>query len=396
MKPVWLVLNIGSSTVKFGLFDVADARPLVRGLIEGIGLQPRLKASLPDGTLELRAPADARDAKELTLWLLGLLEGRLGPLDLHAAGHRVVHGGPDYNAPVLLTPEVFERLESFSPLAPSHQPFNLAGVRAVEARWPGVPQIACFDTAFHHDRPRLARLYALPRAMAEEGILRYGFHGLSYDYIASRLPEVLGETGRGKVIVAHLGSGASLCAMENLRSLDTTMGFSALDGLMMGTRCGQLDPGVILHFLRQGLTGPEIETILGKQSGLAGVSGISPDMRDLLASDRPEAAEAVDLFVRFILRQIGALSAGMGGLDALVFTAGIGQHAPEIRARVMEGLGWLGLEMDAAANGAGQAVISAPGSRVKAAVIATDEEEVILRALHRGEVAHYSAGVALA
>ncbi|WP_096787031.1 acetate/propionate family kinase [Rhodobacter sp. CZR27] len=396
MKPVWLVLNIGSSTVKFGLFDVEDARPLVRGLVEGIGLTPRLKASLPDGTLELRAPGDARDAKELTLWLLGLLEGRLGPLHLHAAGHRVVHGGPEFNAPVLLTPEVLEQLESFCPLAPSHQPYNLAGIRAVEARWPGVPQIACFDTAFHHDRPRLARLYALPREMADQGILRYGFHGLSYDHIAQRLPEVLGETGRGRVIVAHLGSGASLCALENLRSVDTTMGFSALDGLMMGTRCGQLDPGVILHLLRQGMTGPEIESVLGRKSGLVGVSGLSPDMRDLLESDRPEAAEAVELFVRSIIRQVGALAAGMGGLDALVFTAGIGQHAPQIRGRVMAGLGWLGLEADEEANAAGRTILSRPGSRIAAAVIPTDEEAVILRALHRGEASHFAPRGALA
>lgn len=390
MKPVWLVLNIGSSTVKFGLFDVDDAQPLVRGVVEGIGLKPNLKATLPGGKLELRAPSNARDAKELTLWLLGLLEGVLGPLDLHAAGHRVVHGGPEFNRPVLLTPEILEHLEGFCPLAPGHQPFNLAGIRAVEARWPGVPQIACFDTAFHHDRPRLSRLYALPRELADEGILRYGFHGLSYDYIASRLPAVLGERARGKVIVAHLGSGASLCALENLKSVDTTMGFSALDGLMMGTRCGQIDPGVLLHFLRKGIPGPEIEALLGKRSGLLGVSGISPDMRDLLASDAPEAAEAVELFVRSIIRQVGAMTASLGGLDALVFTAGIGQHAPEVRARVMQGLGWLGLEHDLAANEAGLEIISRPGSRITAAVIPTDEEEVILRALHQGEVLHFA------
>lgn len=395
MKPVWLVLNIGSSTVKFGLFDIQDASPLVRGAVEGIGLRPRLKAYLPDGTLELRAPADARDAKELTLWLLGLLEGRLGPLDLHAAGHRVVHGGPDFNAPVLLTPEVIERLEGFCPLAPGHQPFNLAGIRAVEARWPGVPQVACFDTAFHHDRPRIARLYALPRDLTDQGILRYGFHGLSYDFVASRLPDVLGAKARGRVIVAHLGSGASLCALHDLKSTDTTMGFSALDGLMMGTRCGQIDPGVLLHLLRQGMTGPEIESLLGRQSGLLGVSGLSPDMRDLLDSDHPEAAEAVELFVRFVVRQVGALAAGMGGLDALVFTAGIGQHSPEIRARVMAALGWLGLDPDPEANAQNRTILSRAGSRVMAAVIATDEEAVILRALRHGEAAHFAARTAL-
>jgi acetate kinase len=248
---------------------------------------------------------------------------------------------------------------------------------------PGTRQIACFDTAFHQCCPRVAQLYALPRALSDEGILRYGFHGLSYSHIAGRLPDVLGErSALGRVIVAHLGSGASLCALQGGKSVETTMGFTALDGLMMGTRCGQIDPGVLLHLMREyGMDADALERLLGRESGLLGVSGISPDMRDLLASRAPEAAEAVALFVHMILRQIGALTATLGGLDALIFTAGIGEHAPEIRARVMDGLGWLGLVPDAAANQAQDVVISAPESRVTTAVIPTDEEAVILRAL---------------
>jgi acetate kinase len=275
------------------------------------------------------------------------------------------------------------RLRAFCPLAPAHQPHNLAGIEAVARHWPGTRQIACFDTAFHQSRPQVAQLYALPRALSDEGILRYGFHGLSYAYIAGCLPDMLGERlAQGRVIVAHLGSGASLCALHEGKSVDTTMGFTALDGLMMGTRCGQIDPGVLLHLMRaHAMDADGLERLLGRESGLLGVSGISPDMRDLLASPASGAAEAVALFIHMILRQIGALTASLGGLDALVFTAGIGEHAPEIRARVMAGLGWLGLIPDAAANLADSTVISAPQSRVVAAMIPTDEEAEILRAL---------------
>jgi acetate kinase len=257
------------------------------------------------------------------------------------------------------------------------------GIRAVAARWPDCPQIACFDTAFHRSRPRHAQLFALPRALSDEGILRYGFHGLSYDHIAGQLPEVLGTTmAQGRVIVAHLGSGASLCAMRDGRSVDTTMGFTALDGLMMGTRCGQIDPGVLLHLMREkGMDADALERLLGKESGLLGVSGISSDMRDLQGSSAPEAAEAVALFVHMIQRQVGALTASLGGLDALIFTAGIGERAPVIRSKVMAGLGWLGLVPDEEANSANQTLISTPDSRVTAAMIPTDEEGVILRAL---------------
>ena len=383
MTPVWLVLNIGSSTIKFGVYACADAAPLARGAIDGVGLAPRLNAVLQGAPAQIAVPPAIDDTRRLTRWLLALLEDRLGPLDLRAAGHRVVHGGRDFGAPTLLTPEVIARLEALSPLAPGHQPFNLAGVAAVAEHWPGVPQVGCFDTAFHQHRPTMAKLYALPRRYAEEGILRYGFHGLSYDYIASRLPSVLGDSARGRVIVAHLGSGASLCAMQGLESVETTMGFSALDGLVMGTRCGQIDPGVLLHLLRQGMDAAELETLLARQSGLLGVSGLSPDMRSLLASDAPEAAEAVELFLRAVIRQIGALTAGMGGLDALVFTAGIGQHAPTVRARILQALAHLGLEMNAAANDANATLLTVPGSRVTAAMIPTDEEAVILAGLQQ-------------
>lgn len=378
MTPVWLVLNIGSSTIKFGVYAVADGLPLARGAVEAVGLAPKLKAVLQGEPLQLVLPERLGDTRAQTRWLLSLLEDRLGPLDLRAAGHRVVHGGAEFAAPTLLDAQVITRLEALSPLAPGHQPYNLAGIAAVAAQWPGVPQVACFDTAFHQHRTQSAKLYALPRFHAEAGILRYGFHGLSYDYIAARLPEVLGPVAEGRVIVAHLGSGASLCAMRGRRSVETTMGFSALDGLVMGTRCGQIDPGVLLHLMRQGMDAAALERLLGRESGLLGVSGLSSDMRDLLESDRPEAAEAVELFVAAAVRQIGGLVAGLGGLDALVFTAGIGQHTPAIRARILQAFGFLGLKLDAVANAANAALLSTPDSAVAAAMIPTNEEAVIL------------------
>jgi acetate kinase len=328
-------------------------------------------------------PGDNGDMGALIDWLLGALDTRLGPLDLVGAGHRVVHGGQDFAAPARITDAVMTTLEALCPLAPGHQPYNLMGIRAVAARWPDCPQIACFDTAFHRSRPRLGQLFALPRALSDEGILRYGFHGLSYDHIAGCLPDALGpERAQGRVIVAHLGNGASLCALQGGRSVDTTMGFTALDGLMMGTRCGQIDPGVLIHLMREkGYGADALETLLGKESGLLGVSGISSDMRDLLDNPAPEAAEAVALFVHMIQRQIGALTATLGGLDALVFTAGIGERSPVIRSKVMAGLGWLGIIPDEDANADNRTLISTSESPVVAAMIPTDEEGVILRAL---------------
>lgn len=384
MRRVLLVLNTGSSSIKFALNDADSHARIAHGAIEGVGRVPCLTMHGTSATQVLHPGDDVQaDPAALIDWLLRELGAQLGPMDVAAAGHRVVHGGRYFAGPVVITGDVMAKLTSLCPLAPGHQPYNLVGIRAVAARWPNTLQIACFDTAFHHARPRVSMLYALPRAISDEGILRYGFHGLSYEHIAGRLADVLGErAARGKVIVAHLGSGASLCALQNAQSVDTTMGFTALDGLMMGTRCGQIDPGVILHLMREkGLDADGLEHLLGRESGLLGVSGISPDMRDLLASSAPEAAEAVALFAHVILRQIGALTATLGGLDALVFTAGIGERSAEIRARVMAGLDWLGLIPDDAANLAHQTSISAADSSVIAAMIPTDEQGVILRAV---------------
>ena len=384
MRRALLILNTGSSTVKFALHGEDGQARIAHGLIDGVGRAPRLILHRAGEVQEMH-PDLAEDAgtEALIDWLLTVLSDTIGPMQVVAAGHRVVHGGREFVAPTQITDAVMEKLRTLCPLAPGHQPYNLAGIEAVARHWPGTRQIACFDTAFHQSRPRVAQLYALPRALSDEGILRYGFHGLSYDHIAGCLTDVLGERlAQGRVIVAHLGSGASLCALQGGKSVDTTMGFTALDGLMMGTRCGQIDPGVLLHLMRtQGMDADGLERLLGRESGLLGVSGISPDMRDLMASPAPEAAEAVGLFVHMILRQIGALTATLGGLDALVFTAGIGEHVPEIRARVMDGLGWLGLVPDESANQAQATVISVTGSRVVTAVIPTDEEAVILRAM---------------
>jgi acetate kinase len=384
MTRALLVLNTGSSTIKFTLHAADGQERFAHGMIDGVGRAPRLMLHHA-GAERVLHPEAGRDAgtEALIDWLLETLAADLGPLEVAAAGHRVVHGGRDYAAPVIVSDAVMARLRALCPLAPGHQPHNLAGIEAVAHRWPGARQIACFDTAFHRTRPRVAQLYGLPRALSDAGILRYGFHGLSYAHVAECLPDVVGaERARGRVIVAHLGSGASLCALENGQSVETTMGFTALDGLLMGTRCGQIDPGVILHLMRaRGMDADALERVLGRESGLLGVSGISPDMRELLDSRAPEAAEAVALFVRMILRQIGALIAVLGGLDALIFTAGIGERAPVIRSRVMAGLGWLGLVADEAANRANGTVLSAPQSRVMAAMIPTDEEAVILRAV---------------
>ncbi|MEI4233463.1 acetate/propionate family kinase [Roseovarius sp. D22-M7] len=384
MAGVVLILNTGSSSVKFALHDATGHDRIAHGAIEGVGRTPDLTLKTGNDRQTLHPdPGRGSDMGALIDWLLATLDARLGPLDLVGAGHRVVHGGQDFDAPARITDAVLTRLDALCPLAPGHQPYNIMGIRAVAARWPDCPQIACFDTAFHRSRPRHAQLFALPRALSDEGILRYGFHGLSYQHIAARLPEVLGPTmAKGRVIVAHLGSGASLCAMRRGQSLDTTMGFTALDGLMMGTRCGQIDPGVLLHLMREkGMDADALEHLLGRESGLLGVSGISSDMRDLLGSDAPEAAEAVALFVHMIQRQIGALTATLGGLDALVFTAGIGERSAEVRSKVMAGLGWLGLAPDEDANAANETRISTSESRVTAAMIPTDEEGVILRAL---------------
>jgi acetate kinase len=297
---------------------------------------------------------------------------------VHAVGHRIVHGGAAHRQPVRLDEALLTELHALVPLAPLHQPHNLAAIRAIAKLRPDLPQVACFDTAFHHDKPMVASRLALPRALHDLGIRRYGFHGLSYEYVARRLAGIDPALAGGRVVAAHLGNGASLCAMKGGRSVDTTMGFTALDGLMMGTRCGSLDPGVVLHLQSQmGMTVPEIEELLYQKAGLLGVSGMSSDMRMLIASDRPEAVEAVELFTWRAAREIGALVSSLGGVDGIVFTAGIGENSPEIRSRICQRLEWLGLEVNEPANAAGDVRISMPGSPVTVLVICTDEERMI-------------------
>ena len=316
--------------------------------------------------------------------MLREIEASVGD-DLIAVGHRIVHGGTDYSAPGRVDAPLLAALEALCPLAPLHQPHNLAAVRAVSRLRPAVLQVACFDTGFHHGQPPIATRLALPRALGEEGMRRYGFHGISYEYIARQLRSIDPDTGGGRTIAAHLGNGASLCAMAGGRSIDTTMGFTALDGLVMGTRCGALDPGAVLYLFQQrGMTAREVEHLLYSESGLLGVSGVSSDMRALLGSETPAAGEAIELFVWQIARQAGALASSLGGLDTFVFTAGIGENSPEIRARVAGRLGWLGVDLDADANLRGDAVISAPSSRVAVRVIPTDEERMI--AIHTADL----------
>jgi len=356
MSDTILVLNVGSSSIKFTLFAAAGplthASALCDGAIENIGGAARFRARSDSGsTLIDRGLASATHEDALRT-LLDWFESNYAGHRLVAAGHRVVHGGQRHVAPVLIDKAVLGDLRALIPLAPLHQPHNLRAIEAMAMLHPALPQVACFDTAFHASQPPVATTFALPQALTEQGIRRYGFHGLSYEYIASRLPEVLGpDAARGRVVVAHLGAGASMCAMRGGKSVATTMGFTALDGLMMGTRSGTIDPGVILYLLdERKMSATGVSDLLYKQSGLLGVSGISDDMRALLASADPRAKTAIDLFVYRIGRELGSLAAALGGVDALVFTAGIGEHAPEIRRRVGEDARWLGIEIDEAAN----------------------------------------------
>lgn len=385
-----LCLNAGSSSLKFALYaepGTDEPSLLASGKIENIGLEPHLIARDAKGDVlaERRWTKDGTITHETLLEdLLREIEASVGD-DLIAVGHRIVHGGTDYSAPGRVDAPLLAALEALCPLAPLHQPHNLAAVRAVSRLRPAVLQVACFDTGFHHGQPPIATRLALPRALGEEGMRRYGFHGISYEYIARQLRSIDPDTGGGRTIAAHLGNGASLCAMAGGRSIDTTMGFTALDGLVMGTRCGALDPGAVLYLFQQrGMTAREVEHLLYSESGLLGVSGVSSDMRALLGSETPAAGEAIELFVWQIARQAGALASSLGGLDTFVFTAGIGENSPEIRARVAGRLGWLGVDLDADANLRGDAVISAPSSRVAVRVIPTDEERMI--AIHTADL----------
>jgi acetate kinase len=390
MTDYAVVLNAGSSSLKFSVYarPTSDAwRLATRGQIEGIGTSPRFTAKDEAGSVlaDERLGPDVRDGRGALDSLAAWLRSHYGDARVLGVGHRVVHGGAAFAHPTIVTPPVLEALRALIPLAPLHQPYNLAAIDAVSARLPGVPQVACFDTSFHRVQPAVAEVVPLPRDICRGGVQRYGFHGLSYEYIASVLPQVAPAIADGRVIVAHLGSGASMCAMRQGRSVDSTLGFTALDGLCMGTRPGALDPGVVLHlFQGVGLSAKEVETMLYKKSGLLGISGISNDMRDLLASRDPGARLAVDYFVYQAAKEIGALAAVLGGIDGLVFTAGIGENAPEIRRRICEASAWLGIDLDPEANTGKAPRITKSGSRVSAWVVPTNEELVIAR--HTGHL----------
>jgi acetate kinase len=386
---VILVLNAGSSSVKFSMFAV-DARGQdlalrYRGAIDGIGSKPRFVVTDTDGRRVVDQAITGRHAAAgghegvvgvLHDWIVG----RTDELQIVAVGHRVVHGGEQFAAPVLLDDAILDQLDKLAPLAPLHQPHNLAPIRVINRIAPYVAQVACFDTAFHRTQPPVSQLYALPRDLSATGVKRYGFHGLSYEYLASVLPGIVGDAARGRVVAAHLGNGCSMCAMRDGKSVATTMGFTALEGLPMGTRSGAIDPGVVLYLLTErGMSVAEVSDLLYHRSGLLGVSGISNDMRTLLASDAREAADAVDLFVYRISRELGSLAAALGGLDVLVFTAGIGEHAAPVRARICDDATWLGIRLDPAANLAGGPRISGADSPVSAWVVPTNEELMIAK-----------------
>jgi acetate kinase len=380
-----LVVNAGSSSVKFQLYAVEgadDLRCLIKGQMDGIRTQPRLRARSTDGksaidqTYSAEEVADLPSAMQKTgAWLREAQQGQ--PM---AFGHRVVHGGPDYDRPVLIDDQVLARLERYVSLAPLHQPNNLAPIRSVRTRLPDLPQVACFDTAFHRGHTAVADHYAIPESYYAEGVRRYGFHGLSYEFIAARLPQVAPQIAGGRVIVAHLGSGASMCALSGGRSIESSMGFTALDGLPMGTRPGQIDPGVVLYLVgEKKMSAAEVEKLLYHECGLKALSGISNDVRELDTSRDPKAAFALDYFAYRVGLEAGRLAAALGGIDAFVFTAGIGENSPSMRARIAQRLAWLGIELDATANAGRGPLISAPTSRVPVYVVPTDEELMIAR-----------------
>jgi acetate kinase len=386
MPDAVLVLNAGSSSLKFSVFtdpsDDAPPRSILRGQIEALATRPRFVAraggnghviaeqTWPEGT--------ALGHDDAIEYLLAWGRDALDDTQVVAVGHRVVHGGTRFSAPVLVDEAVLAELDALVPLAPLHQPHNLSAIRAVARRAPGVPQVACFDTAFHAGQPAVARAFALPRRYADGGVRRYGFHGISYEFIAGALGGLDPGAAAGRTVVAHLGNGASLCALRAGRSVATTMSFTALDGLVMGTRCGAIDPGVLLYLMREhGLDASALEKLLYEESGLLGVSGLSSDMRALVASSDADAAAAVDLFVYRLARELGSMAAALGGLDALVFTAGIGENDASLRARACRDARWLGVELDDEANARGGPLISRADSRVRVWVIATNEEVMI-------------------
>jgi acetate kinase len=377
------VLNAGSSSIKFAFFaDENELRLTYRGLLEQIGVSPHLSVTDAGGAVvgERSWPSNGFDHKAATREILkvGVEIGREAPVA--AVGHRVVHGGERHAAPIRVDRTVFEDLAKLTPLAPLHQPHNLAPIATLLEAAPHIPQVACFDTAFHRSQPPLAQMFALPRRFTAAGVRRYGFHGLSYEYVAGRLREVAPEIAGGRVIIAHLGNGASLCAVRDGRSVASTMGFTAADGLVMGTRCGAMDPGAMIHLMdAYGMGARELEDLIYKRSGLLGVSGVSSDMRALHASHEQAAKEAIDLFVYRVVREVGSLAAALGGLDGLVFTGGIGEHDAEVRAEIGAGCRWLGVLIDPTANATGVGRISPEAAPVRVLVLPTDEEQVVAR-----------------
>ena len=380
-EPLIGVVNAGSSSLKFSVYE--GERRLISGQVEGVGVHPSVSAVGPDGAAQ--APPDfvgepPSSPSEALAAILPWLREQLGGRQLAALGHRVVHGGLRHSEPALVTPELLGELEDLVPLAPLHEPHNLAPIRMAMQLNPDLPQIACFDTAFHRTISEVDQAFALPYGLHEEGVRRYGFHGLSYEYIASVLPELAPEIASGRVVVAHLGNGCSACGLRAGVSVATTMGFTALDGLPMGTRCGALDAGVVLYLLQQkGYSAEAVNDLLYRRSGMLGLSGISSDFRELLASNDSHARFAIDVFCRSVARQIASLAAALGGLDGIVFTAGVGENAAPIRSAICRGCAWLGLDLDEAANRQHHARISAASSRVAAFVIKTDENLMIAR-----------------
>ncbi len=383
MTKVIVVLNAGSSSVKFSVFSVGDGGllPLFQGEFEGIGTAPHFFVRDTDGATvaeERDSVAEIASQEDAVRRIFAWLDSHSAGLEVVAAGHRVVHGGPVYSEPVVVDGPTLEALAAYEPLAPSHQPHNLAAIRALSRHRPGLIQVACFDTAFHRTAPLVAEVYALPREYFDAGVRRYGFHGLSFEYIVQALQRLDPGTAAGRLVVAHLGNGCSMAAIRGGKSLGDTMGFTALDGLPMGRRCGQIDPGVLIYLMQQrGMSLDQVEDLLYNHSGLKGLSGVSNDMRELLASDLPDARLAVDYFVDRIGRALGAYAAVLKGLDALVFTGGIGEHAVEIRARVCHDAAWLGVALDDEANRRGGPRVSPEGRSPSAWVIPTDEELMI-------------------
>ncbi|PNG26257.1 acetate/propionate family kinase [Methylocella silvestris] len=392
MSRCVMTLNAGSSSIKFALFEevlaqegkAKELQPLAIGLAEMVGEERRI--AVHDGagakiyevkrTEQVEAPFHAEALRRILAWR----QSAFPDANVVAAGHRVVHGGVDYSAPVVVTDEVLKYLHTLIPLAPLHEPYNIAGILGAREAWPHLEQVACFDTAFHRTHPFVNDVFALPRRFYDEGVRRYGFHGLSYEYIVRRLREIAPYHAAGRVVVAHLGNGASMCAIRDGLSVASSMGFTALDGLPMGTRCGQLDPGVVLYLMQEKkMSAAEITDLLYRESGLKGLSGLSHDMRELEASDSVDAQQAIEYFVFRIRRELGGLAAVLEGIDAIVFCGGIGEHSRHVRERVLEGMEWIGVELDRNANSANAEVISSERSRTRVFVIPTNEEGMIAR-----------------